>query len=139
MPRYQLADKCLYVSAKHHVTKERIPKEIPFPHILDQRKNPWTYLKLNNAVSYITRFIVLGVDTDLIPEIVRSEYGAKVENPKAEVENVLKILKPYLKKRVAKRRYQLPKTLGEGNIEGGYDLDCGVRSIPFTFVKYPIG
>jgi len=139
MPRYQLADMCLYVSAKHFETKERAPKEIPFPHILDQRKKPATYLKLNNGASYITRFIVQGVDIDLIPEILRSEYGAQVENPKAEVEAVLEMLKPYLKKRTVKRRYQRPKPLGKGKHEDGYDLDCRVGSIYFTFVKYPTG
>ena len=137
--RYQLADKCLLVDVKHHRTKKRLPEKLPFPHIFDQRKgkDPATYLRLSDGAAYIAHFIAIGVDTDLIPEILRSEYGVKVENPKAEVDAVLEMLKPYLKKRTAKRRYKAAKSHKEKEHIGGYELEFGVNWAGNTWNKVP--
>ena len=79
MPRYQLKDKCLFVDAYVYDEQTRKPSTkkpdaIPSPHILDQGADPATCLKLNDAAAFIARFIVLGVDTSIIPQIVQSEY-----------------------------------------------------------------
>lgn len=152
MPRYQLDDYCLFVDATNFETNKREPKEIPYPHILDQRTTPATYMRLNDGAAYITRFIVLGVNTSLIPEILRSEYqtllGSKVNtiNFEAEVVAVLNMIDPYLKKgeRHVERAYESPKQHGAGkhvDLEGkplkGYDLDFRVNWFVVGCCKIP--
>jgi hypothetical protein len=143
--RYELEEDVLFVDARDYLTNKKYPKEIPFPHILDQRVHPNIYLKLNEGASYITRFIVQGVDTALIAEILRSEYrtseGDKVDKVdfEAEVHAVLRMIKTYLKEppRGSKRGYEPPKSLGRGKHEGGYELDFSVHSFVIGCCKFP--
>ena len=107
MPRYQLKDKCLFVDAQDLAAGTRYPEVIPFAHILDKSTTA-TYLKLNDTAGFIARFIVIGVDTDLIPQIILSEYGGTlprlfecqyakvVSGAKNAVKAVVEMLKPYL-------------------------------------------
>jgi hypothetical protein len=153
MPRYKLKDKCLFVDAKNFddpKAPKRFPNEIPFAHILD--KNTGSHLKLNDTAGFITRFIVMGVDTDLIPQIIYSEYGgtlpklfegkcAKAEAAvKAAVKAVVKILRPYLKPRTladCKQPYEPPKDLGVGKGLVKYTLDFSVNFVGIGVVKIP--
>ena len=165
MPRCQLDDFVMFVNARNKETNERLPKEIPFPHILDQRdqesdpNKPATYLKLNDGAAYITHFIAIGVDTDLIPEILKSEYsttqGKKVETIDfaAQVQAVLQLIMPYLKKdaqgkpiRDYPRKYEAPQSNGQGkhvDQQGkplkGYELDFRVNWYVSGGPKVPMG
>jgi hypothetical protein len=120
MPRYQLANKCLFLDAKELGSNNRVPKELPFPHILDQRTTPTTYLKLSDGASFIARFIVQGVDTKLIPEIVSSEYGSQVKDPATDVQDVLNMLMPYLDKRGPQGPYEAPQPPDKNHPEDPY-------------------
>jgi hypothetical protein len=129
MPRYQLKNKCLFVDAYLYDEKNRkpIPNKIPgaiaYPHVLDQSTAPGTALKLNDAAAFIARFIVLGVDTDIIPQIVKSEYPGDVVNADQEVADVYNLLMPYLEPRTYQRTHAAPKSKGKIPHEGGYELD----------------
>jgi hypothetical protein len=149
MSRYQLKDKCMFVDAYVYDEQNRKPgakkpDAIPSPHILDQRTDPATSLKLNDTAAFITRFIVLGVDTDLIPQILQSEYpgaGAIFAN---EVNTVYTMLAPYLDKRSYQRAHQAPQAIGSAatyqGISGkkGYDLDFRVNWFPIGGYKLPL-
>jgi hypothetical protein len=150
MPRYKLKDKCLFVDAQDLAAGIRYPEVIPFAHILD--KNTATYLKLNDTAGFIARFIVIGVDTDLIPQIILSEYGGTlprlfegqygkvVAGAKNAVKAVVEMLKPYLTARTPRdsnRHYEPPKNLGVESHEGGYTLDFSVNFVGTTCCKIP--
>ncbi len=152
--RYQLIDKCLFVDAMDYDTRVRHPKELPFAHVLDQRKWPNTYLQLSDSAGYIARFIAMGVDTDLIPLILRSEYrpnmGKQVDSIDfaAEVQAVVNMLQPYLKEREHAREYYSShpsKQFNEaqyvdqaGNPIKGYALDFSVNGFPIGCCKIPV-
>jgi len=132
------------VDAKHSETGRRIPEEIPSAHILDQRTKPYTYLKLSDGAAFIARFIVLGVDVALIPEILRSEYSQASQDKergvdfKADVDSVIKMLGDYIEVRTSGMPYSSPETLGRGENECGYPLDFGVHSTGHVCCKLPI-
>jgi hypothetical protein len=126
--RYQLQDKCLFVDATDRRGGRRKPQAIPHPHVLDQRVTPAKFLNFNDEAGFVARFIVQGVDTDLIPEILRSEYGDKVKNPKDMVKQVVQLLKPYLEPRTFQREYEAPKIVAQGDFQQkGYRLDFKVN------------
>jgi len=107
MARYQLKEHCCFVDAFHHEKKVRKPDSYPFPHVFHQKDK--TYVSFNDTAAFIARFIVLGVDTDVIPQILVSEYGAsKVPNPAAEVDEVYKMMKGYLTLRKKHRTHTAP-------------------------------
>jgi hypothetical protein len=153
MPRYKLKAKCLFVDAKNFddpKTPKRFPIEIPYAHVLD--KNSASHLKLNDTAGFIARFIVMGVDTDLIPHIFLSEYSGtlpklfkgnkvKVEAAaKTAVRSVVSLLKPYLKRRTltdCKQLYETPKGLGIGKHSGKYALDFSINFVGTGVVKTP--
>lgn len=141
--RYQLKELCLLVDAKDYETDRRIPEEIPSAHILDQRTKPFTYLKLSDGAAFIARFIVLGVDVALIPEILRSEYSLTPQDKErgvdfeADVESVIKMLRDYIEVRTSGMPYSSPETRGTGENKGGYPLDFGVHSVNGVLVKIP--
>jgi hypothetical protein len=136
MPRYRLKDKCLFVDAYVYDEQKRkpfssdIPSAIPSPHVLDQNTTPATYLYLNDTAAFIARFIVMRVDTNLIPGILSSEYGPKVTNPAQDVNDVLAMLNPYLEPDtppIFVRPYHKPKDKGKGQHPGKYPLDFSVN------------
>jgi hypothetical protein len=133
MPRYQLKNKCLFVDAylydedNRKPTSNKKPDVIGSPHVLDQSTTPGTALKLNDAAAFIARFIVLGVDTDLISQIVTSEYPGDVVNAAQEVAEVYNMLTPYLEVRTYQRIHGAPKSKGKQNHQGGYTLDFTVN------------
>jgi hypothetical protein len=150
MPRYKLKDKCLFVDAQDLEARRRYPEAIPFAHILD--KNTSTYLKLNDTAGFIARFIVIGVDTELIPQIILSEYGVTLPKlfegkqlrfqaaARSAVRAVVEMLRPYIKPRTrtdCKQPYEPPANLGVGTHEGGYKLDFSVNFVGTTVVKIP--
>lgn len=151
MSRYKLKDKCVFVDAKNFddpKAPKRYPIEIPHAHILD--KSSASHLKLNDTAGFITRFVVLGVDTDLIPQIILSEYSGtlpklfegnkdKVEAAvKTAVKSVVSMLKPYLERRTladCKQLYETPKDLGIGKHSGKYALDFSINFVGTSVVK----
>jgi hypothetical protein len=138
MPRYQLKAKCLFVDATHRDTNMKKPDDIPAPHVMDKSTAPATYLKLNDGAAFIARFIAMGVDTDVIPQILSSEYGSKIKDPVAEVQAVVALLGPYLEARTFNRPYQAPKDHGKGNHSGSYALDFRVNWFPIGGHKLPL-
>jgi len=141
MPSYQLKDKCLFVDAFVYDEPNKEPKKktkpdkppttgkIELAHVMDKNPTPAKYLMLNDAAAFIARFIVMGVDTKDIPEILKSEYGSQVTNPVADVNAVVAMLFPsYLETpRTSPRPYQAPKDEGKGTHSGIYDLDFRVN------------
>jgi hypothetical protein len=137
MPCYQLRDKCLFCDAYLYDEQTRKPSTkkpdlIPAPHILDQSVDPPDCLMLNDAAAFIARFIVLGVDTALIPQIVQSEYRGAGGNAVKEVQDVEALLTPYLEYRTFQRPYQppqveKPKKYQRPDGKKGYDLDFSVN------------
>jgi hypothetical protein len=155
MARWKLKSKCLFVDAqdlddpKH---PKRYPTEIPFAHILD--KNTKDCLKLNDTAGVIARFIVIGIDTDLIPQIIFSEYGGTKAEPvayenrdaqseaeiKTAVNFVLQKLLSFLEPRTLKdcnRPYSPPLDYPVEKHEGKYKLDFSVNFVGTTCCKIP--
>jgi hypothetical protein len=153
MPRYKLKAKCLFVDAKDlddPKTPKRHPIEIPFAHILD--KSEGSCLKLNDTAGFIARFIVLGVDTDLIPQIIYSEYGGTKPQPtekqnsqsQTEIKNAVDFvvgkLMPYLETRTladCPRPYESANDYGVDKHAGKYKLDFSVNFVGTGIVKIP--
>jgi hypothetical protein len=153
MPRYKLKAKCLFVDAKNFDDPKgpkRHPVDMPYAHILD--KNAGSCLKLNDTAGFIARFVVLGVDTDLIPQIIYSEYGGTKAKPvegsdptsEAEVKTavgfVVNKLLPYLELRTLKdcnRPYEPPTDYGVQQYGGKYTLDFSVNFMGTGVVKIP--
>jgi len=138
MSRWELKDKCLFVDATDRDTNLKKPDDIAASHVMDKSTAPATYLKLNDGAAFIARFIVMGVDTDLIPQILKSEYGAAVKDPVAEVQTVVAMLTPYLKPRSFARPHQAPKDHGKGTHSGKYDLDFRVNWFGTGVFKGPL-
>jgi hypothetical protein len=139
MARYKMKDKCLFVDAFDLKENKRKPDVIPFAHVLDQTNSPANkYLRLNDTAGFITRFIVLGVDTDLIPQILSSEFGGAASEHQAEVDTVVAMLQGYLQKLPPisqKKTYEGPKSLGVDSHTDGYDLDFRVNWFPTGWIK----
>jgi hypothetical protein len=126
MARKKLKDMCLFVDAKT-LDGTRLPTKTPFAHVLDQRTKPAKALIFHNdTAGFIARFIVMGVDTTIVQEIVRSEFGTQVTNPKNEVDKVLALLQDYVEDRTDGMKHEPP----DGHVEphdGSYDLDFSVN------------
>jgi hypothetical protein len=148
MPRYRLKDKCLFVDADVYdeaakkPKKDKKPGDIPHAHILDKRDEtkPVPFLALNDEAGFIARFIVMGVETDLIPDILKSEYppGA-VADPVKDVKDVLAMINPYLELRSPTEPYTGPQKLAEGKHQTGkYALDFGVNWFGTGWIKGPL-
>jgi len=101
MARYKLKADCIFVDANDPKDKKnKKPDENPYPHVFNQITK--TYVALNDAAGFIARFIVLGVDTNAIPQILVSEYGSSaVANPQGAVDKVYAMMKDYLENRPA--------------------------------------
>jgi hypothetical protein len=107
MARYQLKADCCFVDALDPVSGDRKPNNYPFPHVFNQKTK--TYVPFNDAAGFIARFIVLGVDTGVIPQILVSEYGAsKKMDPAAEVAQVYNMMKAYLEPRKGRKPHSAP-------------------------------
>jgi len=127
MARYQLKDKCLFVDATD-LDGNRLPPEIPNAHVLDQRGPQAKVLKLNDTAGFIARFIVMGVDTDTVAEIVSSEYAISTTNAAAEVQSVYSLLKDFVQARTYKRGHEKPGTVPKAEpTSGQYGLDFSVN------------
>jgi hypothetical protein len=103
MPRYKLKDKCLFVDAyKLDNLDSNNPdrkdfQDIPYAYVMDKRTgHPYTVTPFNDVAAFIARFIAMGVDTGLIPQILTSEYGPAMANPQGEVNKVVSMLQNYL-------------------------------------------
>jgi hypothetical protein len=145
MARYQLKEQCLFVEAKVYddthwlPTNDKKPDDIKSAHVMDKSTTPATYLKLNDGAAFITRFIVMGVDTDLIRQILISEYGSAAADFQQEVTDVVKMLFPrFLANRTYQRDHQDPQNLGEGTHSGKYPLDFGVNPFNVGILKGPL-
>ncbi len=101
---YQLKPNVVFVDAKDRYGNP-LPAELAFPHIMDKSQKSAEYVKLSPGAAFITHLLAIGVDTGLIPDILRSEYGSEVADPVKEVEDVVKLLDSYLMKRQAHRPY----------------------------------
>jgi hypothetical protein len=158
MPRYRLRDECLLVDAyvydetNKKPSGEKKPDPLKCAHINDQSTNPPTYLKLNDGAAFIARFIALRVKTELISEILKSEYGDKIHDPVGDVNKVVAMLRPYLvridKENIEdpipedpspyERPYEVPNHKGQGQHSGHYDLDFRVNWFPIGGYKLPL-
>jgi hypothetical protein len=140
MPAYELNDKCLFVDAFVYDEQNKKPKKktkphkppttgtIELAHVMDKNPTPAKYLMLNDGAAFIARFIVMGVDTKDILEILKSEYGSNVANLDADVNAVVALLFPkYIKLRTSARSYEAPKDEGEGDHSGTYSLDFRIN------------
>jgi hypothetical protein len=142
MPRYKLKVQCLFVDAKELDGTRRQPQDLLFAHVLDARQTPAKVLKFNDTAGFIARFILLGVEIGLIPEIIHSEFGDQVTDPLGEVQAVLKMLRLYVDERRPEDRmkHETPSSEDHGTHGGKYDLDFRVNFYATTGVsKIPIG
>jgi len=129
--RYQLKEKCLFVDA---VTRDgddpgRKPKDIKHAHVMDTNKKSNNCLKLNDMAGFIARFIVQGVDVDVIPQILLSQfdYTKAGTTPKADVDKVVLLLGDFVETRTDTGEYETPKANGKMSHNGKYDLDFKVN------------
>jgi hypothetical protein len=140
MPRYELKNKCYFVDAWNVKDNQRVP-EIDgcgkSAHIADKRReatsgHPVDYLLLNDTAAFIARFIVMGVEINLIPQILHSEFGDSVGIPLTQVNKVLQQLMPYLDQipeignaggRRGVRKYQAPSWESKKDKACNYSLD----------------
>jgi hypothetical protein len=94
MPRYQCKPNCCFVESWHKESGTKRPDDYPFPHVFNQGTGD--YVEFDKAGAFIARFIIQGLDTDFIPQILVSEYGSGVKNPQGEVAQVLADMLPFL-------------------------------------------
>jgi hypothetical protein len=143
MARYQLKAGCIFVDAQHE-QGNRKPDDYPFPHVFNQ--NTHDYVAFNDTAGFIARFITLGVDTEVIPQILSSEYGAMVANPRAAVDTVYNLMKDYLKPRQHQLagkyadpgNYQPPPPIHLGpKHTGKLTLDFSTNPIGISYIKVP--
>ena len=102
MPSYKLKDKCLFVDAFVYDEPNKKPKmkakpknppttgTIVLAHVMDKSTPDNKYVMMNDAAAFIARFIVMGVKTEDIPQLLKSEYQDNVTNFSKEVEDVYK-------------------------------------------------
>jgi hypothetical protein len=144
MARYQLKGQCLFVEARVYDDTHWLPTNVNkpddiSPHVMDKSTTPATYLKLNDGAAFITRFLVMGVDTDLIAKILISEYGSAAANPQQEVNDVVKMLFPrFLTNRTYQRPHQGPQSLADDTHSGTYPLDFAVNPFNVGILKGPL-
>jgi hypothetical protein len=154
---YRLKDKCLFVDFRaydgtHWQPRNQQPPVPPvggppgeitpdaitqLAHILDQRPpGPPTWVPLNDTAAFITRLIVMGVDVDLIPELLKSEYSEQqIGSFKTQVTDLVKDLQPYIEVRQPNDRRgsqphgnEPPKILAKKTFpHKGYNLDFSVN------------
>jgi hypothetical protein len=137
--RYEMKPQCLFVdAAEEHDHSKKKPDTIKAAHIMEKTSGgKWKVLKLNDAAGFIARFIVQGVDIDLIPLILRSEYGSSIQNPAAEVQKVLDILDPYLKKRTGVRAFGNPESFPPPvDFTEPYDLNFKPNWFAIGWIKF---
>ncbi len=139
--RYEMKHKCAFVDAQEariteHQKGSKKPDGVNAAHVYFYEGNNKKVLKLNDTAGFIARFIVQGVDIDLIPVILRSEYGSSIQNPEQEVQKVLNILMPYLQKRVGTNAFSPPQSQGTANAPDPYKLDFGLNWFPIGWVKF---
>lgn len=139
--RYELKHKCAFVDAQeareteHHKGPKK-PDAVNAAHVYFYEGNNKKVLKLNDTAGFIARFIVQGVDIDLIPLILRSEYGSTIQNPAQEVQTVLGILMPYLQKRTATNPFSPPQSQGKSNAPVPYELDFSLNWFVIGWIKF---
>jgi hypothetical protein len=141
MARYKLKDGCIFVDANDPKDKKKKkPDENPYPHVFNQTTKD--YVALNDAAGFIARFIVLGVDTNVISQILVSEYGSSVvANPQGAVDKVYAMMKDYLENRPAGSygdpgNYQPPVQLPPKH-SGTLKLNFSTNPIGFVNLKTP--
>jgi hypothetical protein len=135
--RYEMENKCAFVdAAEEHDHKKKKPKDIQSAHVMDQRPGTAKVLKLNDTAGFIARFIVQGVDIDVIPQILTSEYGSTITNPKGEVDKVLAMLKPYVKKRSGTNQYSAAQAGTASDYTGTYELDFKINWFAIGWIKF---
>ena len=119
MARYRCKPECCYVESNHKETGHLKPDNYKFPHIFNRKTGD--YVKFNKGAGFIARFIAQGLDIDIIPAILRSEYGNAVRDPAGDVDKVFKAMQPYLIP-APPNQYQAPTgTSGAGHT--GFLLD----------------
>ena len=104
MARWKLKPNCLFVYAYDLETGQRLPqlpkaKIIHKPDPADNDPMHHTCLELNDGAAFVARFITMGVDTDLIEQILFSEYkgsGFTEEDAQTWVKHVCNHLQPFL-------------------------------------------
>ena len=152
MARYQLQKKCFFVDAykpkkpddDDYSIKKRKPDKIPHAHVMkvkqgDGSQGDADYLTLNDMAGFIARFIIQGVDTDeLLPQIIKSEYGISLDQAKQDVKDVVKLLEGFIRSRVHQRHRQPPASLGTGVGDGEYDLNFSTNFFGAGFLKGPL-
>jgi hypothetical protein len=141
MARYQMKDGCIFVDANDPKDKKKKkPDDFPCPHVFNQ--NTKTYVAFNDAAGFIARFIVMGVDTNVIPQVLVSEYGsAAVANPQGAVDTVYAMMKDYLENRPAGSygnpgNYQPPVQLPPKHT-GKLKLDFSTNPVGIVNLKTP--
>jgi hypothetical protein len=163
MPRYKLKKDCLFIDAYDLDAAKANPANspqrqklvIPHAHLMNKsetegKKNQQTgeieypYTMLNDLAGFIGRFIVMGVETDLLlPQIIASEFDLKPDRAKKEVDDAYALMKAYLEEIVpAGTSRQLKKFVGNstkpalhGHHPGEYDLNFRVNPMGIGFLK----
>jgi hypothetical protein len=148
MARYQLKPFCVFVDAydidnvfdRPNPDRSKPNTDIPFAHVMNKTTMPASYVTLNDGAAFIARFITMGVGTDLIPQILISEYGMQLPQAKDEVAAVLNLLYPkYLLNRTYARTHVNPASLGEDkHPTGDYQLDFKVNILGGGVLKGPL-
>jgi hypothetical protein len=175
MARWKLKEGCLFVDAFHleksqgKEIKYRADQIIKYPHIMDKREtgkeeddnddNTVSYpcTLFNDLDGFIAGFIVMGVDTDLIPQIVASEYEMDELAADKEVKATLQVMRHYdylveqeppSKRHLEAMALKKEEAMAEGKefdqafeedrryFSGKYDLNFNVNPVGNVRIKY---
>jgi hypothetical protein len=108
--------------------------------IMRREARPHKYIQMDQVAAFIMRFVIMGVDTmNLLPEIVKSEYGLpSLQDAKTRINNVLTKMQKYLDP-WKKVRDLLPESYSEEKDwnDDNYTLDNSMHSIGPGFIKGP--
>lgn len=130
MARWKLKRNCCFVDATDNLGNR--PHNLPLAKVIDKTdQNTNKCLDLNDGAAFVARFIVQGVDTDLIQQILLSEYrNFTPAEAQQWVDYVYGQLRPFLIP-CHHRRHDVPEV---------ESLAVGVHNVdPLDFKVNPIG
>jgi len=110
--------------------------------IMNREDPPHKYIKMDQVAAFIMRFVIMGVDTvNLLPEIVKSEYGLEtLEEAGKRIESVKDKMRKYLDPWTKLRDWgRVPESYSDEQVwdDKNYPLDNSMHSIGPGFLKGP--
>jgi hypothetical protein len=133
MARYMLQHMCFFVDAWDYDRGSR-PPQAPTAQVVDKRGSSPTYMELSDDAAFIARFLVQGVDTGLIAQILVSD-GMDPDQAPTDIDAVYKAIKHTLRPYEPKSHH--PPNVSAPKPHKSYDLPFDVNPLGVGVIKGP--